>query len=276
MIDFLGLEAAALITKVNRNKFTIKAETCINGLSCLTKVRIYKLAVGEYTVEMQRRTGDSIAFQQLYQKASAYLQAPLSCGNAGDAVASSSMSARCGGSEVSVAPLLDLATSGCMELEAEAAQALEQAAVDANVLVQLCTPHAFIAFRNLLQLACFSIADPLARILQCLATLPEAREGLADEELLRAMIESIGAPTTGHQGSERLAQAVHSSIGQHWESSSYLASGAVMCALAEKSSEYSCALLGASASDASTARYLEDSLQTLREMTHSQNAMACY
>lgn len=62
VIDFLEADAAGLITKVNHEKYTIKAEIFVDGSFCEVKVRVYNVSIGQYAVEMQRQSGDGIAF----------------------------------------------------------------------------------------------------------------------------------------------------------------------------------------------------------------------
>lgn len=264
---------------MNRTKFTIKAETCFDGLSCQTKVRIYSQAIGQYAVEMQRRSGDCIAFQRLYNSAARYLNSVPNFAETGDAVAPvlEPTEPDNASSEVSVAPLLDLAESGNMQLQAEAAQGLLQATEDMNLLVQLYTPHALVVFRNLLQLVCFSIAEPLARLLHYLAMSPEAKDRFADQDLLQTMIERVWAPATGRQASVKLAQATHHAITQHCGKLSWITHSDLTFALMEKLRIEAPVFAREhySAHDASTVRYLEESLHMLRNFSPLQDALAC-
>jgi hypothetical protein len=178
---------------------------------------------------------------------------------------------------VSVAPLLDLASSECLLLKAETAQALEQAAMNSKLFVELCTPQAVLVYSTLLQLACFNIVKPLAGVLQCLAALPEAKNVLGDQDLLHAMIENIWAPATAPEGSQMLAQAVNNIVNELCSKSPHIAQSALTNALREKLRQRCCHSTATPTTfDESTADYLKGSLQALGDFPQSQNAMLCY
>merc|ERR1711879_320428 len=74
IIDFLNGEvASSRITKVNRRKLKFKANVCLESSHCEMKVRLYRKAQREYCVEVQRRVGDGIAFNRLWQGISQHL-----------------------------------------------------------------------------------------------------------------------------------------------------------------------------------------------------------
>lgn len=66
VVDFLNKNTAK-ITKVSYRKFTIKADIVFDNLLCGIKARVYMVASGEHCVEIQRRHGDTIAFNRFYQ-----------------------------------------------------------------------------------------------------------------------------------------------------------------------------------------------------------------
>lgn len=188
LLDFLSADAGAAISKVNPLKFTIKAQVCLDGLACETKLRVYRQAFGQHIVEMQRRSGDTLAFQSLFRWArehlnnlatSATTETPMFEGAPFEVFEADSKS--------SVAPLLDLAESlGNAQGQAEAVQGLLQAATDKELSVQLFTPEALLVLQNLVQIACFSVADPLSRLMCCLAM--EAERNCRDQQLLQGLV----------------------------------------------------------------------------------------
>lgn len=280
MLDFLATDAGASISKVNATKFTIKAVVSIDGLTCMTKIRVYRQAVGQHAVEMQRRSGDSIAFSSLYGWAFQHFN---SCMNgAGQAVEADSQPPTFAsapeqtlGAEASVAPLLDLAKSSNEQLQAEAAQGLLQAAADANLVLQICTPQAFAVLRNLLQVACFSIAEPLARVLCCLAALSAAQDNFIDQQLLHPMVGKVWTRTTGQLASEQLARAVCHTISRRVAELSRETSQELTFALTEKlrGGAPDSIIAVSSPQNLATAHYLQESLERLRLFTPLQ---ACY
>jgi len=285
LVDFLRSEADGVITKVNRRKFTIKAEICLDGLNCETKVRVYKQALGQYAVEMQRRAGDTLAFHKLYQWASERLHSHTNSNESHLAMVSDIKPKFAavpehfteGGatSSISVAPLLDLAECYAdPNLQTEALQGLLQAANNANSIVQLCTPHAFMIYRNLLQLLCCNIAEPLARLLCCLALLPQA-EFFTDEHTLHAMIKKVSSSSLGQPASKELAQAVCHIITQHAVGISPTANRELTFTLTEKLKEVP-PESDANAQYLTTTHYLQESLQMLRLRRPCQAEQACF
>lgn len=214
MICFLNSEADGVIRKVDRSKFSIRAEVCLDGLSCETKVRIYRQSCGIYIVEMQRRSGDGIAFNRLYRWASHYVS-----GGTGQQKALEEFhkvpSLSHGNKEASLATLLDLAKTSNKQLQTEAAQGLLQAAQDENLSGQLCTTQALPALQNLLQSDSFGIAEPLAHVLCVLSFLPEAQDMFTARHVLRVMVDMIWSKRIGKLVSERLAHAVHHLVVQN-------------------------------------------------------------
>jgi hypothetical protein len=72
LLGLLADDASGVLLKVNRSKFTIKAQISIDGFSCVAKVYIYKKeegwpSSGQYVVDIQRRSGDSLVFRRLYR-----------------------------------------------------------------------------------------------------------------------------------------------------------------------------------------------------------------
>merc|ERR1719238_2353373 len=59
---------------MRRAKFSIKLDVFADSMMCTMKVRVYNQGSGQFAVEFQRRTGDTIAFCATFQKASAYLK----------------------------------------------------------------------------------------------------------------------------------------------------------------------------------------------------------
>lgn len=185
----------------------------------------------------------------------------------------------CGSCEASLAPIFDLAEgSDNPQLQAEAAVALLQATNDSELLAELCTPQAFIVFQHLLQLVCFSVVEPLSRLLCCLVMLPKANDNFINQELLHTMIEKVWAPSVGQHTSEQLAQAVSHAIAQHAAKFSHQTNRQLTIALTEKLSN------GApdfAASDPSgrnlvTTNCLQESLHNLRHFQPLGAAGLCY
>lgn len=72
------LQGSAHVCKVRRDKFSIKASICVDGLQCEIKLRFYNHC-GICTVELQRYSGDGVAFWRFYCQANAYLKSFGGC-----------------------------------------------------------------------------------------------------------------------------------------------------------------------------------------------------
>jgi hypothetical protein len=196
-MEFLRSEVVSSVTKVNHVKFTIKADVCLDNLFCSVKMRVYKIDLGQYKVELQRRSGDSIAVSRLHSMMSKYLKSATPVNQASllqqshdstgfdsnqgrpaniDAENSTLPLPLAGDSKLDLAPLLYLASdSQDVALQAEGVSALAQAAQD-SAAAQLCTPEVFALLQRLAQVVNFSIAESLFRITCSLAVLPQAHQ----------------------------------------------------------------------------------------------------
>jgi hypothetical protein len=283
MLDFLRGEVGGLITKVNPTKLTIKADICLDNLNFELKVRIYRSSCAQHVVEMQRRSGDSIAFHHLYRWTSQRFSScshRLGLGEAIESHHSTEPHVELEGSidtEGTLEPLLDLASSANPQLQVEAAQGLLLAAADTNLALQLCAPQAFTVIQNLLQIVCFSIAEPLARVMCCLAVMPEAKYNFTNHHLLQSMIQKIWAPTTGQNTSCQFAQIVCQVVTHYVAELSIETSQKLASALTQKLSGEApeTAADAASTQSLQTICYLQDSLQVLSLSRPLQMAQAC-
>lgn len=294
LLDFLGVEVDGKITKVNRTKCTIKAEVRVDGLTCMTKLRIYRQGLGQqHVVEMQRRSGDSLAFQRLFRWASDHIS---SCTNSQfvDQLVEPNLSNganieppsflrapfpdHVADSHASVAPLLELVESSDsnQRLQAEAVEGLLLAAQEQpHLAVQLCTPETFLVFQNLLQLMQFSIAEPLCRLLCCLAMVPEADSKFTDQQMLKSMIATVWSNAAGQIASEQMAQVVCKTLVRHSAEFSHEAKDELASALTERLNEgVPSFAVGAPAPSLTTVHYLQESLQKLSLVEHSQMVQA--
>jgi hypothetical protein len=77
LLDFLGKEAVSTITKMRRAKFSIKADVFVDSMMCSLKIRVYRQESGQFAIELQRRSGDTISFNVTFQKLAAYLKPRL-------------------------------------------------------------------------------------------------------------------------------------------------------------------------------------------------------
>jgi len=168
LISFLRKMVHAQINNVSRKKFSIRAQTVLDGFSCQVKAHIYEQDGGSI-VELQRRSGDAVAFNRLFLKLSEYLQAPSCPHVVLDGVASLNVSQMTALPPAeAIAPLLDMATySHDVHLLAEVASVLAVMAMDPMVAEHLRMPCAASALQQLQHESDFSVAFPTSRMLSC-------------------------------------------------------------------------------------------------------------
>jgi hypothetical protein len=186
------------VKKASRKKLAITAEVCLEASYCEIKVRIYR-ASGVYLIEMQRRHGDIIAFNRLWQVVSENLNSCMTSVGALCIVPQISMQAvkpiipeeisEDVDSAVtsSLQPLLRLAECSNPNLQAEAMLALAHAAKRADVAKQMCTPQVFALLKNMSGAVCFHILEPLSRLVGLLSALPQARDFPEMQHLQKSM-----------------------------------------------------------------------------------------
>lgn len=212
LVDFLNLEAAAHIKKVNRRKFTVKAAALWQGLTCEMKLRAYRMPCGQSAFEFQRVGGDCLAFNGLFRLLKQHicgieeqtspdcqLPPPSPCAQfSGEADKNSSL-----------LPLIDTARNADdVGAQAEAAAGLARAAEDANCMPQLCTPGACDAIRKLMEVDRFEVSCQVARLLSKLALSPVAEVCFLGEGLLRLILEKVVGFATGQLLRLQLGEAL--------------------------------------------------------------------
>lgn len=218
LLDFFETQVTSEVTKVTPAKFAIKLEAFDNGTRCSMKVRMYRLQNDEYALEFQRRSGDAITFQKVYQQACLQLEPrSASTGTVADATPLVDLPTGQSSTEV-LTPLIDmLSFSDAPKLQAEAAAGLaslvsgEQASAVAE-----CSAPLFDLLANLLNANCIDVAYPIACLLSTFADCASAKALLASSGLLPAMKEqmvSVHKPTLVKQ---KLTAAVTACCQQEW------------------------------------------------------------
>lgn len=216
--------------KVNREKFSIKAHVFRDHTMCTVKVRLYRdNRPGLYAVEFQRRAGDAVLFNRIYQRARHHLQQCFSASpraprvaalhdSSGAAAAETHAVKRSGAADgTTLCPLLDMARSADRPaLQAEAAAALAHLAQDHEAAGSLCTEGAFEALLKLLQSDHLEILLPAARILQMLARCPEGVSCFASTGLLGVVLGKVFSRATRLTVRQELAKALRAELWTCW------------------------------------------------------------
>mmetsp|Transcript_71309 Transcript_71309/g.159655 ORF Transcript_71309/g.159655 Transcript_71309/m.159655 type:complete len:426 (-) Transcript_71309:8-1285(-) len=228
MLDFFKTRVVASITKVNRQKFTVKADVFVEASVCALKARAYQEEHGTYAVEFQRRSGDAVTFNRVFQQASKFLSprfipVKLTEKRYTPEAYAEEASSEFGGEELlrssaaesqgELRPLLDMA--GLLDLpslQAECAAALADMAQDTRVACRLCTRHTFEDIKKLLQADCTEVAYPTARVLLYLAQCSEAVSCFSDRGLLSMMLDKVRSKGTSSLVRQQLAQALNAAI----------------------------------------------------------------
>jgi len=167
LLLFLRNEIDAKVSKVSQKKFTLRAEAFVGGLWCSIKVRIYEDGGGSI-MEIQRRSGDSISFFNLYRQVSEHFHGSSSLQTVSPSPLKipdiPSFLANQG-----IAPLLDMADS-CRDINvlAEVASALNAVADDPAVAAELRMPCAVAVLEQLSQVGDFRVSFPTSQLLSCM------------------------------------------------------------------------------------------------------------
>jgi hypothetical protein len=202
-LEFLTLQVAAEILKTSRKKFCVKADVFLDNMMCTLKVRAYQQEPGQVAFEFQRRSGDTITFNGIYQKAAVYLSGhhPIT-GGMPEAAAQPQTAASLPKGKVQVAalqPILELARQeNSPELQAEAASAMSSwAEEDGETADAFCTDvGVFEAVIQLLKTDRVDVCYPTAKLLLQLACSHSAIDfffgaQLVDRGLLQILLEKV-------------------------------------------------------------------------------------
>jgi len=218
LLSFLNEEIQAHVKKVNRIKFTIKAEVLFQSQTCVVKVRVYRLELSaqalNFVFEFQRKSGDSVAFSGFFRQARQCL-----CPSPSSAVELSREAPKLPppvamlqpssqeDTECLVTPLIDAACHAeDRSLQASAAAGLAEAAEDSPT--QLCTDNGFIAIRRLMQVESFEVSSQVSRLLSILVDSCEADAYFVKDGMLHLLLDKIRVLTDGQLLRRQLAQAL--------------------------------------------------------------------
>lgn len=217
VLDFFEGEDTMSITKVNRIKYTIKVTAFTSGMACELKVFIYKHSEDGAAVEFQRRSGDCVAFDDIYRRASQYVMTHANNRFVDEASANKEMglparvafAAPAQQSEQALVPLLQMAScSEAPELQAQAAAGLISIAQDPQIMSEFCTPAVLVALQKLLLVQRLAVIYPTACLVALLAQSQEFAHRSSDFGLPQLMQERLVSCDTDRVAKEQLALAV--------------------------------------------------------------------
>lgn len=223
LLDFFNQQVVSTLTKVRRHKYAIKADVFADSMMCTLKVRVYsQWGTGQFAIEFQRRSGDSISFNATFQKASQYLASQQQHFNLEESQVPSfnfqPLQLPAGLEEQTVdeeqlQPLLDMTSQSHMpRLQAEAATALSKLAAEGEPAVR--TTRVFDGISDLLQSSSTEVDHPTAVLISHLATQSEAAPLFASDIFLK-ILNKVRSPETNAQVRLMFAKALYSaSLGQ--------------------------------------------------------------
>mmetsp|Transcript_39727 Transcript_39727/g.91853 ORF Transcript_39727/g.91853 Transcript_39727/m.91853 type:complete len:389 (+) Transcript_39727:110-1276(+) len=203
LLHFLNEESTAHIKKVNRKKFTVKAEVLWAGLTCEIKNRAYQLPDNRVVFLFQRLRGDSIAFNGLFQSVKTFLTSgdtvqsvPLSLPAPAPVSQELSLAAECSKPDL-LTPLIDAANRAeDTQAQAEAAAGLAAAAEDTGSVEQLCNnDNARTAIQKLLEVNCFGVSCQVLRLLVKLAVSQHTRKAFFQGKGFMEKVYSLATTT---------------------------------------------------------------------------------
>jgi len=229
LLDFLSGQVVSTLTKVRRPKFSIKADVFADGMMCTLKIRVYGQNPGQFAIEFQRRTGDTLSFNGTFQKAAAFLESQphLSLqSNEAPAPVLSFMPpelpaglAEQSVDEVDLQPLLDMTSLVSSPwLQAEAATALSKLAAEGKAAMR--TDRVFQGIGELMQSSSTDVAHPTACLVSHLAEQGETATLFASHGLLQKMIDKVHSPQTNVPIRRQFAQALCAAV--QWQTRSTL------------------------------------------------------
>lgn len=209
LISVIGTEHAMNILKVSEKKFSIKVD-CTYPAWFVAKLRIYSRPPS-YIVEFQRQRGDTIAFHQFFDRASALLSAQPNSVQA-DLTPPPQLTQDTG----LLQPLLDMATNNSdTRLLAEAASALADAALKQPYALELCTREAFVALECMLHAGGFNILQPAAQLLSVLAMNTEAGPFFGEKTFWKALLDVVRADRSCEKLRAQLCNVVSCALCSH-------------------------------------------------------------
>jgi hypothetical protein len=209
ILSFLSEQIVASIGKIRPSKYTIRAETFLEGISCHLKVRIYRFDGGasggeaKYAVVFQRRSGSAEAFHAVFRQASLFLASRFTCFGLPEQIAEGHQlipDLKLGVDDIM--PLMHMARDWQWPpLQAEAAAAIDRLSRSESALTLLQAPEATAAaLRSLFASDSLNVAVPSARALQALAPHAESGPLLGQPGLLLAAARSVKANSGQHRG----------------------------------------------------------------------------
>lgn len=228
ILEFFETHVVASISKVNKRKYTIKAQAFVDDVMSCIKIKIWKSRSSssilppvlprslppsippsldeECIVQFLRKSGDPFTFGHLCAQACNFLKGRFPCYSVPEKFREvenfSPFPLPPAGSVEpldgrDINPLLEMLNLPFANVQAEAASRLSEIAHEEPSAARfLCEPAAFKQIERSLSATHLSVTYPIARLLSVLVLQRDAEHPLAEQDLLKAMIEKIGHDQT--------------------------------------------------------------------------------
>jgi hypothetical protein len=245
LLDFLQKEVVAAVLKVNQLKFAVKANVFVDNRMCTIKAKVYHTGGSEYALEVQRKSGDVIAFSSAFQKAAKYFDERLYFGSTPPAVVAAAMAPAkppmppVDMTVLDLEPMLDMADmQGCPSLQAEAVVALLDfvALQLPKTSESLCCNQVFDRINRLLQCDNEEVAYPLAQLLSQLAKTSEAQQYVTEESFTQMVINKACSKESSLLVKNEFSKVASTIAQQHEHALSTKAMGRITAALGKATS----------------------------------------
>jgi hypothetical protein len=213
LLTFFGEQLLSVVTKVTHSKFAIKADVIVDMMTCSVKTRIWHLGTGRFAIEFQKRSGDSICFNNTFQKAILYLSTRLNVVGTMKVpplahIETLPAPASCATVEADLTPLIDMmCLSGTPSLQTEAVAFLSKLAADGKS--SLWSPLIFKGTGELLQTSSPDVVYPTSRLILWLSQQRGAAPLFATHGLLHKILEKVRDQDTHVEVRAQLAQALN-------------------------------------------------------------------
>lgn len=190
VLDFFRKKTSSVLTKVTYKKYAMKLDVFAGSAMFSMKARVYT-QTQQYAIEFQRRSGDTVSFNRIFQEAKDFLsnrseldvepqhfEAPRAlqlpfCPPFDDFLDPN---------EDNLSPLYDLCSIPVPQLQAEAAESLHKAAKEGSEGIY--KPRTFRSIYELLQSSSTEVLLPTSCLLREMAKAPQARALFASEGMV--------------------------------------------------------------------------------------------
>jgi len=205
VLSFLECQASASLKKINRKKYAVSADIFHEARLLNIKIRCYMVVPKKadnqccVALEVQRRSGDIVAFNHSYHMMADYLKLHVATvenmpDTTNTGIAFPPLPTIDEPDLSCLQPLIDMANAtDAPELQAEAAIAFRELAKNHENVSSLCSDRTLGCLKKLLDHNRVDIAFPAAQVVRILATIPDVASCLCDEEFMASVVQQVNS-----------------------------------------------------------------------------------